>query len=334
MNFRFNTDVVEVSKKDQVWKVKSESSDGQESFEESYDAVVVANGHTSLPFIPDTDGLAEWNQLAPGSVTHAKYYLNTEPYRGETVLIVGNYASGVDLATQIGVTAEKVYVSVKDESLLIEVDEPHIEYLKLVTRYDYNDRRSMHTIDGRKVSGIDKIIFCTGYLYSYPFLKNYMPEVTDGQWVPNLYRQIFNVEDPTLSFIELPKFIVPMPLSESQSAVMARVYSGRMQLPSVEERRKSYEEELKTRGPGKSFHALKPPADYEYCNELHDWIVREGLDDAGLVPIYWGEEKIKDRTKAKEIKDARYLDVVEHARHLRSQGKEYTLPGRASPVEY
>lgn len=334
VNYRLSTNVLEVIKKDNVWRIQSESVEGQPNAEELYDAVVVANGHTELPFVPDTPGLSEWNTQAPGSITHAKYYKDDSEFKNKTVLIVGNYASGVDLATQVGTSADHVYVSVKDESLLIEVDQPNVEYLKLVTGYDFNDNRSAYTVDGKKVSAIDKIIFCTGYLYTFPFLERYLPGVTDGTWVPNIYKQIFNVDDPTLAFVGLPKFIVPMPLSESQGAIVARVFSGRLTLPDVESRREDYERELALRKTGKSFHSLRPPEDYQYCNELHDWITREGLDKEGLLPIYWDQEKIIDREHAKAIKDARYLDVVKHAKTLRKEGRLFGMPPRAKPIDY
>lgn len=332
VNYRLGTNVLDVWKQDQTWTVKSETSGSSSS--ETYDAVVVANGHTNVPYIPDTPGLAHWNESAPGSISHARYYKDATDYQDKTVLIIGNYASGIDLATQIGTTAKQVYVGTKGESQLIEVDQPNVEYLKLVTGYDFDNNRSISTEDGRVVSNIDHIIFCTGYLYSLPFLQNYLPNITDGGYVRDVYKQIFNVDDPTLSFIELPKFVVPMPLSESQSAVVARVYSGRLKLPSREERRAEYEQELREKGEGKSFHAMKPPLDYTYCNELYDWIKSEKLDETGLVPIYWGKDKIYDREVAKDIKDERYLAVVEHAKKLRERGQAFFLPEKAPAVNY
>lgn len=334
VNFRMSTNVLEVCKKESIWTVQSESIDGEINAEEQYDAVVVANGHTELPFIPDTPGLSEWNSNAPGFVTHAKYYKDACEFKDKTVLVVGNYASGVDLATQIGTVANHVYVSVKDQSKLVEFDQSNIEYLKLVTSYDFNDDRSAYTVDGKRASGIDTIIFATGYLYTFPFLEKYLPGVTDGTWVPNVFKQIFNVDDPTLAFVGLPKFNVPMPFSESQSAIVARVFSGRLVLPDAETRKQGFKRELAERQSGKPFHSFRPPADYEYCNEMHDWIVREGLEKEGLVPVYWGLEKITDRQKAKEIKDARYIDVMNHAKMLREEGRTFEMPVRAKSIDY
>lgn len=324
VNFRLNTNVSKITKTEGVWNVETED-EFQKVSNTPYDAVVVANGHFDMPFIPETEGVKEWNEKSPGAVTHAKYFDDATLFADKTVLVVGNYASGVDLATQISTTAKHVYVSMKDPAELIEVEDDRVQHLPLVTKYDYDNGRSAYTVDGRVVSGIDSIVFCTGYLYSFPFLRDYLPDLTDGSTVYNVYRQIFNVDDPTLSFIELPKFVVPMPLAEAQSAIVARVLSGRLQLPDVEERRKAYLAELEEKGSGKAFHSLKPPADFDYCNELYNWIVSEKVDSEGLVPIQWGEQKKTDRLEAKDLKDARMVDVVKHAARLREQGKSFEL---------
>lgn len=334
VNFRLSTDVTRVFKENGLWSVTYENVESQKSTTDTYDAVVVSNGHSDLPFIPDTDGLRDWNEKAPGTVTHAKYYQDATQFWGKNVLVIGNYASGVDLATQISTTAKHVYVSVKDENQLIEVDQDNVSYVQQVSRYDYDASRSAYTTAGETVSDIDVVVFCTGYLYTLPFLNEYLPGITDGNYVKDVYKQIFNVQDPTLSFIGLPKFVVPMPLSESQAAVVARVYSGRIQLPSLEERKAAYDGEIAASGPGKPFHSFMPPADYTYCNDLLDWIKKEKTDNEGLVPCFWDESRIRDREMAKGNKDKRYLEVVEYAKRLKLEGKAFVLPPRADPIDY
>lgn len=333
VNYYLGSNVVEVTKKDKVWTLKSEKVDGSESHEKQYDAIVVANGHTEMPYIPDTPGIGEWNVKSPGSVSHARYFTNSEDYRDKNVLIVGNYASGVDLATQISVTASHVHVSVKDHSELVEVDLPNLEYVGLIEKYEYDHNRSAVTVDGTTIPDIDTIVFATGYLYTFKFLESHLPGITDGKRVQNIYRQIFNVDDPTLAFVGLPKFIVPMALSEAQAAYIARIYSGRLTLPGVAARRADYEAELAAKGDDKPFHYLKPPLDSQYCNNLHELVTSQGVGNEGLVPIFWGEQKIRDRAQAKEIKDVRYFQVAEHARKLRERGTGFFLPPKSAPIE-
>lgn len=326
IHYKFNTNVQLLKKADGVWTVQSEDFVSSKVSTSLYDNVIVANGHFDLPYIPDVPGLAEWNAELPNTVTHAKYYVDAAPFRGKRVIVVGNNASGVDLATQISTTAEQVYVSTKGEVTLIEVKNDVVQPIGEISKYDHATK-SVTTVDGQRVDNIDCVMFCTGYLYSFPFLTEYMPDITDGTQVKNIYEQIFNVDDPSLCFLGLLHYVVPMPLAEAQAAVVARVYSGRLQLPSREERLVSYDREVSEKGPGREFHGLKTPADYEYCNKLFKWISDSGLDSEGLMPPWWDSQRQEDRKMAKALKDARLLEVVKHAAKLRDQGRVFTLQG-------
>ena len=73
-----------------------------ESRQNRYDAVIVANGHNELPYIPDVPGLREWSLADRDSVTHSKFYVDAKPLREKNGLVVGNYASGGALARPLG----------------------------------------------------------------------------------------------------------------------------------------------------------------------------------------------------------------------------------------
>lgn len=53
---------------------------------EEFDAVVVASGHYSVPYMPAIEGLEEFARAYPGSVEHSKSYRGPDRYRGK----VGN----------------------------------------------------------------------------------------------------------------------------------------------------------------------------------------------------------------------------------------------------
>ncbi|XP_076449957.1 uncharacterized protein LOC143286304 [Babylonia areolata] len=58
-----------------------------EKTSETYDGVILCQGFFTVPFIPDTPGLDEGYQ---GRVSHANSYRDPQPYKGRTVLVVGN----------------------------------------------------------------------------------------------------------------------------------------------------------------------------------------------------------------------------------------------------
>jgi cation diffusion facilitator CzcD-associated flavoprotein CzcO len=59
-----------------------------------YDAVMVFNGHYSVPRLPPVDGIDSF----PGRCEHSHNYRRPEGYRGLKVLIVGAHASGASPA--------------------------------------------------------------------------------------------------------------------------------------------------------------------------------------------------------------------------------------------
>ena len=50
-------------------------------YKESFDALVVASGHYIVPYIPPTEGLAEFATAYPGSVEHSKSFRGAEKYK-------------------------------------------------------------------------------------------------------------------------------------------------------------------------------------------------------------------------------------------------------------
>lgn len=61
--------------------------DGEDHWwSEEFDAVVVASGHYTVPFIPHHDGLKEWAERYPGTVEHSKSFRGPAKYAGKVAL--------------------------------------------------------------------------------------------------------------------------------------------------------------------------------------------------------------------------------------------------------
>ena len=81
----YDTTVERVEKIGSKWKVTLRKG-GLESdywWAEWFDAVIVASGHYSVPYIPPIDGLHEFEKSRPGSVVHSKAFRGREYYRGK-----------------------------------------------------------------------------------------------------------------------------------------------------------------------------------------------------------------------------------------------------------
>lgn len=62
---------------------------------ETFDAVVVASGHFNVPWLPEVEGLEEFERVRPGSVLHSKMFRGRDDYRGKVSL------GGFDFPTTI-----------------------------------------------------------------------------------------------------------------------------------------------------------------------------------------------------------------------------------------
>ncbi|KAK6465537.1 hypothetical protein DFJ63DRAFT_332958 [Scheffersomyces coipomensis] len=332
VNWHFNSNIVSLTKiNPTTWEIVGKSTIAPyNQFIKTYDAVVIANGHFGIPFIPDVKGLSHWNLQEPGSITHAKYYNDPQPFKDKTVLIIGNFASGQDISVQLLVNAKQIYVSIKDvedsASQLTDTNDL-IKYIGLVEEYNYDSNRSVKTVDNQIIENIDVVIFCTGYLYSIPFLKSYPDLITDGNQIHQVYKQTFYIPDPSLSLPGLSKNVIPMPIAESEGAIIARYYSGRWKLPSQEDMQVEYEAEIKERGTGKAFHSLPYPVDVAFYKSLQKIIDDNKLGDEGLIAPIWHDSRTQLRAECSPLKKERVKIAVEHALKLREQGEAtFSLP--------
>lgn len=306
---QFNTQVQSVRETSTgTWKVRIQQvshTSSPEVKEETFDAVVIGNGHYDVPKLPDVPGIQAFNEAYPNVITHSKFYRVPEAYTGQKVIIVGNSASGIDIGSQIAtVCALPLLQSQKSESYLkVGESSPSIVEKPEIVEYILSDR-SVRFADGSVESRVDAIVYCTGYFYSFPFLDELDPPViTTGERVENTYQHIFYRPNPSLAFLALNQKVIPFPWAEAQSAVIARVFSGRLALPDEEEM-KSWEDDLVAEtGTGTAFHVLKFPKDAASINMMHDWAM-SAAGEGGKKPVLWGGEQWWVRERFPNIKKA------------------------------
>lgn len=298
------------------WEVTIKNLENGQPLISTYDAVVVANGHYTIPYVPDIAGVKAWNSVNPGIITHSKTYRKPENFTGKKVIVIGNSASGTDIAAQIArYSKHPLLLSSRSHNELFsgagagsefQEDVPQIvEFLP-----PGEGERAVRFQDGRIESNVDAVVFATGYFYNFPFLDLPNPIVTDGVRTRDVYQHLFHIEHPTLVFPVLNLKVVPFPLAENQAAVIARVWSGRLKLPEKEDMREWESKRLEERGHGKAFHVLKFPEDAVMLNVLFEWAGHarrlEGLenDGVGKLGTWWDERTVWMRERFPEIKRA------------------------------
>lgn len=310
------------------WAVKTKDLLSQHETEAMYDAVVVANGHFTVPYIPDIKGIAKWNEQYPGVISHSKTYRTPTLFKNKKVIVVGNAASGTDIGGQISTVCKlPIIFSQRSVSIFSPGTQTYKDEAPEIVEFlsSANYSRAVRFADGRIEQDIDAIIFCTGYLYSYPFLDSLMPAIIfDGMRVQNVYRHIFYESRPTLAFVGLPVKIIPFFVSEAQAAVISRVWSGRLALPTDEGMAQWEQSVIAERGAGRGFHVLGFPLDVEYLDELRDWALTAvpnpalgGNDGRGKLPPRWGAKERWARERFPAIKKA-FAEKGEGRHRIRS----------------
>lgn len=306
-------------RKKDIWSVSSTDLRTGVETTESYDALVVANGHYTVPYIPAIAGLEQFNQRYPGVVLHSKAYRRPEDFTDKKVLVVGNSASGLDIAAQVGKFARKpVYLSARSVSAFgtsapADWREDVDEVVEFLTSNDKTG--AVRLKSGRIVAGFDSVVFATGYFYNFPFLNDIDAAlgdalVTDGSRTRGLYQHLFHIGHPSLVFPVINLKVIPFPLGQNQAAIASRVWSGRLDLPGEEEMRKWERETIQKKGEGKYFHLKKFPEDAAQINELYLWAKearrRDGLegDGIGKLGMSWDERLVWMRSRFPDIKAA------------------------------
>lgn len=298
-----STKVTSVDKKNGVWEVEYQDLHTNDLKSDTYDFVIVANGHFEKPFVPKIPGLDEWATKDPSGAIHAKFFDDIQLYKDKTVVVIGGSSSGSDIALHLSKVAKKIYVSIKEGELFGEFDSetPFVDRISEIASVDY-DTKTIILKSGQKLL-VDAIIVATGYFYELPFLK--LPLCHDT-YISDIYQQMFYIPDPSLSFTGLLKNVKPFPLSELQGAVIARVYSGRLELPSEEEMHKAYKEELESTGE-KDFHNFKTKQMdyYWYWQKL---IKDNGLEE-GMKPLVFEGKNLDFQNNSGTLKNNRILEV-------------------------
>ena len=306
----FDTKVVSVSRNedDTKWAVKSQCvGDNASDTVAIFDAVVIATGNYELPYIPNREGLQEWNAKFPGSIESVKNYRSTDHYKDieGNILVVGNSALANDLCYQLALAFDRViYKLRRSENNMPSGSSSKIIEVPDIARFDAVGKR-VEFVDGSALENVDKVVFATGYLRTLPFLfelnQSDKPIVTDGHKLHGIYKHTLLYNYPNLAICGAARYILPTRTAESQGSWIAKVWSGALPQPSKDDMVAWEMQRVKDTGGSKAFHDLYFPDDVHYANELNKEILEV---NTGLIPFIWDREQISIRGAIKGVKEA------------------------------
>ena len=213
---------------------------------------------------------------------HSSDYDDASDFVNERVLVVGGKSSGTDLAREIASLASEVHVSDRNQcngpvqhgTITLHGEVSHFTSDQVVLK------------DETAVC-IDVVVWCTGFLYDFPFLKNSTKLRSysgPSRQVRGLYRLLFANEHPGIAFVGLPYSVVPFPIFFLQATWIASLISGKANLPSLDARTRwiaDHEEDLKFKGwLDNKYHYLGNNLQFEYMR----FLAREaGVDSESLM---------------------------------------------------
>ena len=104
--FQFNTEVIKVEQRGEVWSVTTRTTTGQTQTSD-FSGVLIANGTLSEPNVPDFPGTFS------GEIIHTSAYKSARIFADKRVLIIGAGNSGCDIAVDAVHHAKSIDMSVR-----------------------------------------------------------------------------------------------------------------------------------------------------------------------------------------------------------------------------
>lgn len=265
-----------------------------EWWQEEFDAVILANGHYSVPFIPFVPGLAAYMAAFPGRVQHSKSYRTPKTFAGQRVLVIGNSASGHDVTDQLarsGLVRGPVYQSRRSRSPWDGDAAPAgITWKPVISRY--TSAGTILFADGTTLARdeVDRIVYATGYKLSLPFWNaqangRALFDYAANRMIGN-FQHTFVRDYPTLAIIGLPRTLTFRSF-EYQGIAIARVWAGRAKLPPEAQQQRWEQERAQRCGKdGTKFHDVTWESGEAgvFLNYLFTLAGLPQLDGAGRTP--------------------------------------------------
>jgi trimethylamine monooxygenase len=193
-----------------------------------FDHVVVANGHFSIPNVPQFEGFETFN----GRVLHAHDFRDAMEFAGKDILVVGTSYSAEDIASQCHkYGCKSVTISHRTAPTSFHWPDSFTE-VPLLTKVV---NKTAHFKDGT-TQEIDAIILCTGYLHHFPFLPDELRLVTTNRlWPLDIFKGVVWEKNPKLLFLGMQDQFYTFNMFDAQAWYARDVILGRIELPPFEE---------------------------------------------------------------------------------------------------
>lgn len=195
----------------------------------TFDYVIVATGHFSVPQLPDFQGLNKF----PGRVMHAHDFRDARDFKNQRLLLIGASFSAEDIALQLAkYGATNIICCFRTRPMGFKWPS-NISERPLLVKVDGN----MAHFKDERTAEVDTIILCTGYLYSYPFLKDdsLRLKTTNVMYPDGLYKNTLWIKggNKRLMYIGAQDQCYTYTLFDVQAKWCVQYIMGEIALPSL-----------------------------------------------------------------------------------------------------
>jgi len=193
---------------------------------ETFDHVVVASGHFSVPNVPHYDGFESFK----GRILHAHDFREAREFADKDILILGTSYSAEDIGSQCWKYGCKS-VTVAHRTAPMGYDWP--ENWKEVPALSHVIGRTAHFIDDTS-KDIDAIILCTGYKHHFPFLPDALRLKTGNVLASDdLYKGVVWNHNPNLFYLGMQDQWYTFNMFDAQAWYVRDIIMGRIQVPDL-----------------------------------------------------------------------------------------------------
>ena len=198
---------------------------------EEFDYVAVCSGHFSVPNMPHFEGMETFE----GRMLHAHDFRDAGQFAGQNLLIIGGSYSAEDIGLQCHkYGAKSVTISYRTAAMGFKWPETMREVPLLIKL----DGKTAHFQNGESVD-VDAIIFCTGYLHSFPFMADdLLLQTRNRLYPPDLYKGVLWASNPKLAYIGMQDQYYTFNMFDAQAWYVRDAFMGKITPPSEADMKK------------------------------------------------------------------------------------------------
>lgn len=229
---RFNTAVRRVTwdEESELFTVIALDLVAQTESTETFDHVIVASGHFSVPNAPEFPGFDIFN----GRILHAHDFRDAREFVDKDLLLIGTSYSAEDIGSQCWkYGAKSITVSHRTAPMGFAWPENWKE-VPLLQKVEGNTA----TFADGSTARVDAIILCTGYQHHFPFLPDDLRLKTANRLATaDLFKGVVWAHNPRMFYLGMQDQWYTFNMFDAQAWYVRDIIAGKIQVPDSLEKR-------------------------------------------------------------------------------------------------